>query len=300
MGNRFDTISFLSDYGHDDEFVGVVHSVIRSLAPEVAVLDITHAIPPFDVRAGALALARASLHLVPGVVLAVVDPGVGTARKGVAIEVGDGQSYLVGPDNGLLASTVAMVGGATAAAVLDKPEYRLDTDAATFDGRDVFAPAAAHLCRGVPLAEVGTPIDPVSLVPGILPVSEAQDDGTLRAEVLWIDRFGNVQLNVEPDQLIDWPDTFEVRGGDENRVAQRVRTFAEIPAMSLGLLVDSYGLMAVAANRESAAAALGVIEGSEITLAPLSGRAGRTLPTESPVVFTTNPGPGSGPEEGRR
>lgn len=289
---RFDTISFLSDYGHQDEFVGVVHSVIRSLAPDVHVLDISHAVEPFNVRDGALTLARASLYLVPGVVLAVVDPGVGAGRKGVAIEVGDGQSYLVGPDNGVLAPAVAMVGGATGAVILDNPEYQLPTTSSTFDGRDVFAPAAAHLCRGVPMAELGTVVDPVQLVPGVMPVSEAQEDGTLAAEVLWIDQFGNVQLNVTPDQLDGWPDTIEVRGGKENRVAQTVRTFAEVPTMSLGLLVDSYGLIAVAGNRESAAAALGVAEADQIVLAPMAGRPPtRTTSTESPVVFTTNPGP---------
>ncbi|MEL7158433.1 MAG: SAM-dependent chlorinase/fluorinase [Actinomycetota bacterium] len=294
---RFDTISFLSDYGLEDEFVGVVHSVIRSLARGVHVLDVCHSVEPFNVRDGALTLARASLHLVPGVVLAVVDPGVGAGRKGVAIEVGDGQSYLVGPDNGLLAPAVAMVGGATGAVVLDNPDYQLPTHAVTFDGRDVFAPAAAHLCNGVPLDELGTPVDPVQLVPGVMPVSEEQDDGTLAAEVLWIDRFGNVQLNVDPDQLSGWPETIEVQGGRESRVAQTVGTFAEIPSMTLGLLVDSYGLMAVAGHRESAASALGVAEADALVLRPVAGRPpARTTSTESPVVFTTNPGPEAGPQ----
>lgn len=292
MGSRFNTISFLSDYGYADEFVGVVHSVIHSLDDQARVLDITHAIEPFNVRAGALALARASLYLVPGVVLAVVDPGVGSGRKGVAIEVGDGQSYLVGPDNGLLAPAVAMVGGATDAVVLDNPEYHLPGAAATFDGRDVFAPAAAYLCQGVPLHELGTRVDPVQLVPGVLPVSEAQDDGSISAEVLWIDQFGNVQLNVEPDQIEGWPVTVEVGGGSESRVATRVSTFAEIPPMGVGLLVDSYGLMTLATGRSSAAETIGLREGEGVTLVAVEGRApddGRT--TESPVVFTTNPGP---------
>lgn len=292
MGSRFDTISFLSDYGYRDEFVGVVHSVIRSIDADVSVLDINHAVEAFNVRAGALALARASLYLVPGVVLAVVDPGVGVGRKGVAIEVGDGQSYLVGPDNGLLAPAVAMVGGATDAVVLDNSDYHLPGPSVTFDGRDVFAPAAAHLCRGVPLSELGTAIDPVQLVPGVLPVSEPQDDGTLAAEVLWIDRFGNVQLNVEPDQLEGWPPTIRVSGGSEERIAGRVATFAEIPPMGIGLLVDSYGLLALVVGRGSAAEAIGLQEADGVTLAPVAGRApddARSI--ESPVVFTTNPGP---------
>src|SRR5688500_18743593 len=193
MAPRFDTITFLSDYGTGDEFVGVVHSVIRSIAPHVTVIDLTHEIPPYDIRAGSLTLGRAAQYLCPGVVLAVVDPGVGTLRRGVAVEVGGGQSYLVGPDNGLLASAVAMCGGATAAVELANPEYHLEAPGATFAGRDIFAPAAAHLCLGVPLEELGPPVDPLSLLPGLLPLTR-DEDGALVAEVLWVDRFGNSQL----------------------------------------------------------------------------------------------------------
>src|SRR5690606_23664863 len=192
MAPRFDTITFLSDYGTGDEFVGVVHSVIRSIAPHVTVVDLTHEVPPYDVRAGSLTLGRAAQYLCPGVVLAVVDPGVGTDRRGVAIEVGGGQSYLVGPDNGLLASAVAMSGGATAAVELANPELQLPAPGATFAGRDIFAPAAAHLCNGVALDELGPAIDPLHLLPGLIPIPRDADDG-LAAEVLWVDRFGNCQ-----------------------------------------------------------------------------------------------------------
>jgi S-adenosylmethionine hydrolase len=273
--SRFDTISFLSDYGREDEFVGVVHSVVRSIAPHVTVIDVTHDVTPYDVRAGGLALARAAQYLVPGIVLAVVDPGVGTDRRPVAIEVGDGQSYLVGPDNGLLAPAVAMVGGATAAVVLDNEEYRLPAPGPTFDGRDVFAPAAAHLCAGVAPAELGTPIDPVQLMPGILPISEVDADGSLRAEVLWVDRFGNVQLNVDPAQLVDWPPTVRVvAGGDDgmSRIAHRVRSFTDIPVGGLGLLVDSYGLLTFAIDRASAAVELQVGAADEVILQSVEGR----------------------------
>ena len=136
---HYSTISFLSDFGHQDEFVGVVHSVIRSISPDVGIVDVTHGIAPHDVRAGALALARSAQYLCPGVVLAVVDPGVGTDRKAVAVEVGGGISVLVGPDNGLLASAVAMVGGATRAVELKNTDYQLPRIGSTFDGRDVFA-----------------------------------------------------------------------------------------------------------------------------------------------------------------
>lgn len=266
---RFDTISFLTDYGVADEFVGVVKSVIRTISPHVAVIDITHDIEPHDVRAGGLAIARAAQYLAPGVVLGVVDPGVATERKAIAIEVGDGQSYLVGPDNGLFAPAVSLVGGATGAVVLDNVDYHLPSPGPTFDGRDVFAPVAAHLCNGVPMVELGTPIDPIKLLPGVLPVSERHvEDGSISAEVLWIDRFGNVQLNVDPSELDDWPDAVAVEGGRTTRTAQRKKAFAEIATGSVGLLVDSYGLLALAVDRGSAAFELELNEGDAVTLRP--------------------------------
>jgi len=142
-------VSFLSDYGLTDEFVGVCKAVVLRAAPSARVIDITHGIPPFDVRAGALALARAVQYLPPGVVLAVVDPGVGTDRRAVAVEVETG--FLVGPDNGLLAPAVAMLGGARRAVSLCNPEYQLEAPGATFAGRDVFATAAGYLSADTPL-----------------------------------------------------------------------------------------------------------------------------------------------------
>src|SRR4051812_5561880 len=192
MALRYDTISFLSDYGLVDEFVGVVHSVIRSIAPEAHVIDLTHQIAPYDVRAGGLALARSAPYLCPGIALAIVDPGVGTSRRGIAVEVGDGSSVLVGPDNGLLAPAVSMCGGASRVVELSNPEYQLEAPGPTFAGRDVFAPAVAHLCRGVPLDELGPEIEATSLRPGLLPVAHVQG-GEVNAEVLWIDRYGNAQ-----------------------------------------------------------------------------------------------------------
>lgn len=289
---RFETISFLSDYGHGDEFVGVVHSVIRSIAPSVRVLDITHAIEPYNVRAGGLALARAAQYLVPGVVVAVVDPGVGTARRPVAIEVGGGQSFLVGPDNGLLAPAVALVGGATDAVVLDRPEFHLESPGSTtFDGRDVFAPVAAHLCNGVPLRQLGTPVDPVQLLPGLLPVSEEMPDGAIKAEVLWVDRFGNAQLNVDPDQLVGWPDIVRAEGTGWYRVTNRVTSFAQVATGSIGLLVDAYGLLSLVADRSSAATELGIGEGEQVTLTPVEGGVGSRGATVNVTLGRKAPSP---------
>ncbi len=288
---RFNTISFLTDYGVKDEFVGVAKSVIRSIAPDVAVIDITHDIDAHDVRAGGLALARSVQYLAPGVVLGVVDPGVGTERKGIAIEVGDGAAYLVGPDNGLFAPAVSLVGGAGRAVVLDNTAYHLHSPGPTFAGRDVFAPVAAQLCLGVEMEELGTMIDPAKLLPGVLPVSQVEDDGSIGAEVLWIDRFGNVQLNVDPAELADWGEWIEVEGGRITRSAARVDTFGEVSTGSVGLLVDSYGLATLVVDRGSAAFDLELAEGDRVTLRPSDG------PSARPTAVTIQQRPTTIPPE---
>ena len=263
---RFNTVSFLSDYGHDDEFVGVVHSVIRSIAPHATVIDVTHGIAAHDIRAGGLALARAANYLCPGVVVAVVDPSVGTARRPVVIEVGDGAAYLLGPDNGLLAPAVGLVGGATRALELTSQEHRLPSLAgATFDGRDVFAPAAAHLCNGVPMEALGQMIDPATLMPAVLPVSEMQGD-ELVAEILWVDRFGNCQLNVDPADTERFGEAVLVGLAQEQKTGMRVDAYDQIPIGRVGLIVDSSGLVSLAVARGSAAAELALAEGDEVRL----------------------------------
>jgi hypothetical protein len=268
---RFDTISFLSDYGTSDEFVGVVKSVIRSIAPEATVVDITHDVPPYDVKAGSLTLARSVQYLCPGVVLAVVDPGVGTARRAVAVEVGEGESYLVGPDNGLLAPAVGLVGGATRAVELTNPEYQLPAPGATFAGRDIFGPAAAYLCAGVPLDELGPEVDPAELLPGVVPLPH-DEDGTLAGQVLWVDRYGNCQLNVDPEQIADWGERLQLRWAGPRpgvRTGRRVTAFDELRTGEIGLVTDSYGLVSVALARASAADLLEVTAGDEIVLIPM-------------------------------
>ena len=262
---RHDTISFLSDYGHADEFVGVVHSVLRAIAPHAHVIDISHDIPPHDVRAGALCLVRSVQYLRPGVVLAVVDPGVGTSRRGVAVEVGGGESVLVGPDNGLLAMAVSMVDGADRAVSLTNTDLHLPAPGATFAGRDIFAPAAAHLANGVDLLELGEEIDTVSLLPGVLPVT-SEEDGELRCEVLWVDRYGNVQLNVDPDEVEAWGRRIQVVWEGGSRTAVRANAYDELAPGDVGLLADSYGLLAVSMPRTSAAGMLGLDAGAQVRL----------------------------------
>ena len=276
---RYSTISFLSDFGHQDEFVGVVHSVLRSIAPEVAVVDLTHGIRAHDVRAGALALARSANYLCPGVVLAVVDPGVGTDRRAVAVEVGGGVSVLVGPDNGLLASAVAMVGGADRAVTLTNPDYQLGRLGSTFDGRDVFAPAAAHLALGVDLEELGDVIEVTSLTPGLLPVI-AEENGQLLVEALWIDLFGNVQLNVGPDDLLEWGDPFTLIVGDQRHTIAMTDAYRHLNTNEVGAIVDSSGLISLALNGSSAAIALGISTSDELRIEPVedSNRGGQSTP----------------------
>ena len=276
---RYDTVSFLSDYGHADEFVGLVHSVIRQLEPRAAVIDITHEIAPYDVRAAGLTLARSIQYLAPGVIMAVVDPGVGSSRRSIAVEVADGAAVLLGPDNGVLAPAVGMVGGAARAVWLNNPDYQLPAHGPLFDGRDVFAPAAAHLCQGVPLEELGEEIDPAGLLPGILPLTR-DEEGALVAEVLWVDRYGNAQLNVDPEELDALGEHFEVLVDAGRRSARRARAFADITPGGVGLVTDSYGLIALAAHQASAAEDLGLSAADPVTLRPVAGPEPQEMPVQ--------------------
>jgi len=279
MPGPHDTISFLSDYGLDDEFVGVCKSVIRTIAPHATVVDLTHSVPPHDVRAGSLALARAIQYVDRGVVLAIVDPGVGTARKAVAIEVAGGDGIFVGPDNGLLASAIAMTGGAERAVVLTNTEYHLPAPGPTFAGRDIFSPCAAHLAAGVPLDALGELVDPGTLLPGVLPLNKREGDRIV-CEVLWVDRYGNAQLNVDEDELADLGDRVLVRIGDDVRTGVRAATYGDIPPGALGLVVDSYGLVSVCFDRRSAAAELGLAPVSEVVLQGTEGGGESGVTTE--------------------
>lgn len=271
MGRQFDTITFLSDLGVVDETVGVVKAIVRDLAPHVQVVDLTHHIAPYDVRAGSLALARAITYLPSGVVIAAVDVG---ERRPVAVEVAGGKGVLLGPDNGLLASAVAMVGGSERAIVLDRDEFHLASPGATVVVRDVFAPVAAHLCNGNDLAELGTAIDADGILPGIVPLSrelEAERVG-VRAEVLWIDQQGNCQLNVGLDDIAPWGlvdgTRLQVVAGEQTRSVVRVARVGTLGPGALGLLVDGSGLLTLVLDRRSAADELALAAADQVTLLP--------------------------------
>lgn len=193
-------ISFLSDFGHTDEFVGVVHGVIARIAPQARIIDITHGIRRGDVHGGAMALTRAVQFMPDGVFLAVVDPGVGTGRRAIAARTPVG--FFIGPDNGLLAPAVAIVGGADLVVSLEDPRFQLPSTGATFHGRDVFGPAAAVLASGEAAIEDLGPVQPPdSIHPLLIPLAEPVGDNGIKATVLWVDSFGNVQFNIGPDDL---------------------------------------------------------------------------------------------------
>jgi hypothetical protein len=192
-------VSLLTDYGLDDGFVGALHSVLRRRLPDLAIVDLTHGIPSQDVRAGSLALVRSAPYLAPGVVIAVVDPGVGTARRPIAVAAA--AVTLVGPDNGLLPPALDVLGGPSAAVVLEDRGYWWPPPGPTFAGRDIFAPAAGLLAAGHDLAELGSPIDPGSLIRLPPLTCRRRPDGSLELEVTWVDRYGNVQLSARPEDI---------------------------------------------------------------------------------------------------
>ena len=247
-------ITFLSDYGLEDDFVGVCHAVIAGICPEARVIDLVHWVPRGDVRAGAVILRGALPYLPVGVHLCVVDPGVGSSRRGVALQVADGR-LLVGPDNGLLSLAGARAGGVVEAVDIGCSPFALPSVSATFHGRDVFAPVAARLAGGSVLSDAGTPFDPHELVALELPRARIVD-GVLVAHVLYIDRFGNVGLDVEePSFEVGAAVEVAAASGRSERV-QYVSTFADAGAGELILYEDSDRRLAVAVNQGDAAARL--------------------------------------------
>ncbi len=245
--------------------MGIVHRVIAARAPGVVVIDVTHRIAAHDVRAGALTLWRAAPWLVPGVILAIVDPGVGTSRRAVAIEVAGAGAVLVGPDNGLLLPAATALGPITAAVEL-APGAPVGWGV-TFAGRDVFAPASAELAKGVDLRRLGAGIDPAGLAGDPVPTPAPGPDGTLRTEVLWIDRFGNAQLNARPVDTDRLGPVVELRARQQTWPARRVATYAELADAEVGLVTDSYGLLSVSCRDASAAARTGLRVGDQVGLA---------------------------------
>lgn len=267
MGAR--AISFLSDYGYEDEFAGVCRAVIARIAPDAPLIEISHGVPPGDVRRGAAMLADALPYAPPGVHLAVVDPGVGTDRRPVAVRALADDRVLVGPDNGLLWPAVEILGGVAEAVDLGGSRFRLEPLSATFHGRDLFAPVAARLASGAALAAAGGPIELESLVRLELPGATAEGNRVV-AEVLYVDRFGNATLSARSRDL-ELPPlrpgerlAVERRGGSHD--ATFAIAFGEVGEGSLLLYEDSSRRLALAVNRGSAAQELGLDAGDAVAL----------------------------------
>lgn len=262
-------VTLLTDYGLDDEFVGVCRGVIKRIAPAADVIDITHGIAPQQVVRGALLLADTLPYMPVGVHVAVVDPDVGAQRRPLALGGNDGRLY-VGPDNGILLVAADRLGGASDAVEIANPKYMLSPVSPTFHGRDVFAPAAAHLALGVPLAELGPSVSLATLVRLELP-SALIEGGRIQTTVTAIDRFGNVRLNVAGDDLeqagLGAGDHVEVDIAARRYSAVIGRTFADVRPGEMLVYEDSSRAVALAVNRGSAARLLATVVGQEVTLA---------------------------------
>jgi S-adenosylmethionine hydrolase len=261
-------ISFLSDYGHDDELVGVCHGVMQGIAPGATIIDLAHGLPRHEVRPAAIVLRNALRFMPPGVHVAIVDPGVGTDRRPVALRLIGGR-FLVGPDNGLLAPAAEVLGGVETAVDLSTSPFRLEPVSATFHGRDLFAPVAARLALGTPIAETGELFAPDELARLSLPQPDVRR-GEVLAHVAYIDRFGNVALDAGAGEMAaagyDVGERITIERGGNRHEASYVHTFADVAPGALLAYEDSYGAIAVAVNRGSAAGQLGVGLDDELRL----------------------------------
>lgn len=263
-------VTLLTDYGRDDDFVGVCHGVIRSIDPDAQIVDITHGIRRYAVRQGAIVLRNTLPYMPVGVHVAVVDPQVGTERRAVALRTGDGR-ILVGPDNGVLSLAWKRCGGTEMAVDVTRSPHRLEPVSATFHGRDIFAPVAARLASGAELADAGDPVEPDALAAVDLP-KPRREEGGIVAHALVVDRFGNAGLNVDHDDLagsgITLGGAVELEVGGERYLATYAQTFADVKPGELIVYEDAYRTLAVAINRGDAAATLALRPDVEVKLRP--------------------------------
>src|SRR3954452_14139905 len=263
-------ITLLTDYGADSEFPGVCRGVIARICPAATVVDITHGITRHDIRHGALVLRNTLPYMPPGVHVAVVDPQVGTERRAIAVRTANGR-VLVGPDNGLLSLAWERCDGVEIAVDITRSPHRLEPVSATFHGRDIFAPVAAHLAAGAELADAGDPLDPDTLERVELPEPREEGDSVV-AHALVLDHFGNVGLNVDHHRLAGTGITLggrvAVEAGGERYVATYAQTFADVEPGELLVYQDAYRTLALAINRGDAAGTLGVGVDDEVYLRP--------------------------------
>ena len=276
-------VTLLTDYGHDDEFIGVCHGVIAKIAPEARIIDVAHGIPRHDVQRGAIVLRNALPYMPQGIHVAIVDPQVGTARRALAIRCFDG-TLMVGPDNGVLSLAWQRAGGVELAVDISRSPHRLEPASSTFHGRDLFAPVAAHLAIGAEIADAGEPLDPDALVTIELPQPQVLADGTLVAHVVTVDGYGNVTLDVSHDDLagtglmlggvaeVEVDDTGSggaaVKLGGGRVAAPFVMAFADVEPGETVVYEDASRTLALAVNRGDAAVELGLEPGDEVRLRP--------------------------------
>lgn len=263
-------VTFLSDYGLQDEFVGVCHGVMLRIAPELRIVDVHHNILRQDIRHGAVVLEQAVSFMPEAVHLAVVDPSVGSGRRAIVVHSSSG-SLLVGPDNGLLIPAAEKLGGVDAAFELTNEDYLLTPVSNTFQGRDVFAPACAHLAMGADPSELGPPLDPGLLVQLEIPDAWVHEDH-LHAEVLQVDRFGNLQLNLDRALLdkvsLGLAEVLEVRLEGRRLNVVQGSTFSDVASGEFVVVEDSYGHLSLAINNGDAAATLRARAGSTVIVGP--------------------------------
>jgi S-adenosylmethionine hydrolase len=285
-------VSLLSDFGLRDPSAGIMRAVVAGICPEAVIVDLAHEVDKFAIRDGALLLWSAVPFLPVGVHVAVVDPGVGTARKGIAIQVARGD-FLVGPDNGLLMPAAARLGGITSVHLLEDPRYALPEVSSSFHGRDLFAPAGAHLAAGVPIEELGRAVDPRRLADLAWPRPEIRPDH-LRAQAIYLDSFGNVKLSALTEDIeaampgLGFGDELMLRAGamqpDQDLDVTWARTFGDVPKGAALLTADSYGRVALSVHQGSAAERFGISLDSIVDI-------GRKVPAASPPPGPPPPPP---------
>ena len=261
-------ICFLSDFGFADDFVGTCKGVMLSIAPEVAIVDLTHEVPGFEVEVGAEILQHATRYMADDTIyLAVIDPGVGTGRWALALRTENG-AFLVGPDNGLLFPAAEALGGIREAVLLTNGRYHVHPVSNTFHGRDVFAPAAAHLAVGVELSELGEAADPSSLVSLSLPGVEEEGAGEgVTARIISVDRYGNARLSVlQEESGLEYGAALRIDTGDGEMPVRYLETFGSAKAGELVLVPDSHWRLSLAINKGNAAQALGLRVGGKVRM----------------------------------
>ena len=258
---------FLSDFGLSDDFVGTCKGVMLGVAPGLPIVDLTHDVPGFAVEAGAEILEHATRYMPKDAVyLAIVDPGVGTKRRGLALRTHE-DALLVGPDNGLLIRAADSLGGVAEVVVLDNPEYQIHPVSNTFHGRDVFSPAAAHLASGMPPTRLGHPVTPDSLVRPEEPADTDSSADSLEAGIISIDRFGNARLSLSYEEMgLEYGDWLRVDAGDGQMSVRYVETFGASKAGELVLVPDSHWRLSLSINRGNASQALALKLGDRVRL----------------------------------